>query len=341
MPVTLQDIAAQAGVSKMTVSKVLNGQPGISEATRARVLTTAQKLGYRANAAARTLATGRSDTLGVLVPSLGTQYVSEVVRGADHAATALGLDLLISTTQERPGREGHNVSRLSGGLVDALLIVLPYALHDYAPALLDASLPVVVVGNESPGQPLALVDTDHMAGARLAAGHLLDLGHRRIAFVTGRPDVQASAERLRGYGEALRGAGLPVDERLIVDGDYTQPGGFHATRTLLARLDAGGLPLPTAVFAANDVSAFGVIEALRDHGLRVPGDVSVIGFDDIPQASQVHPPLTTVRQPLPEMGEVAARMLIARLRGGPAPPPRTVLPPTLVLRASTAPRRPH
>ncbi|MFC4452551.1 LacI family DNA-binding transcriptional regulator [Deinococcus sonorensis] len=330
--VTLADIASHAGVSKMTVSKVVNKQPGISEATRQRVLQAIEDLGYTANASARALAGGRTNTLGVVVPSIGPQYISEVVRGADLTAYDAGLDLLISTTQEDTIHERQNVGRLTRGLVDGLLMVLPRSLDRYAEALQQARVPVVVVASADSAVPFPLVDADHYHGARLAVSHLLELGHQRIGFIAGRRETSASLERLRGYREGLLTAGLPFDPGLVRPGEYTQPGGFAAARALL------DLPQPpTAIFAANDLSAFGAMEAIKDRGLRVPDDLSVIGFDDIPHAGQVHPALTTIRQPLVEMGTAGTRMLLNLLHGGLPVTERLVLPTELVVRASTGP----
>ncbi|SMB78931.1 LacI family DNA-binding transcriptional regulator [Deinococcus hopiensis] len=334
-PVTLADVAAQAGVSRMTVSKVVNKQPGISDSTRQRVLQVIDELGYTAHPSARALAGGRTDTLGVVVPSIGPQYISEVVRGADLVAYEAGLDLLISTTQEDTAHERQNVGRLSRGLVDGLLMVLPRSLDRYAATLKQSGVPVVIIAAANTTMPFPLVDADHYRGARLAVAHLLELGHRRIGFIAGRADTTASLERLRGYREGLLTAGLPFDAALIRPGEYTQPGGFQAAQALL------DLPeRPTAIFAANDVSAFGAVEAVKDRGLRVPHDVSVIGFDDIPQAGQVHPALTTVRQPLVDMGAAGTRQLLNLLQGVGSVSDRLVLPTELVIRASTSPLTP-
>ncbi|WP_051935688.1 LacI family DNA-binding transcriptional regulator [Deinococcus sp. YIM 77859] len=331
-PVTLADVANLAGVSKMTVSKVVNKRPGISEATRQRVLQVIEELGYTAHPSARALAGGRTNTLGIVVPSIGPQYISEVVRGADLVAYEAGMDLLISTTQEDTSHERQNVGRLSRGLVDGLLMVLPRSLDRYADTLKQAQVPVVVVASANTSMPFPLVDADHYRGTRQAVAHLVELGHRRIAFIAGRRDTTASLERFRGYREGLLTAGLPFDPLLVQPGEYTQPGGFAAAQALLE------LPHPpTAIFAANDVSAFGAMEAVKDRGLRVPNDVSVIGFDDIPQANQVHPALTTVRQPLVEMGTAGTRQLLNLLHGVGPVTDRLVLPTELIVRASTGP----
>ncbi len=328
---TIADIAAQAGVSKMTVSKVINNRPGISEATRQRVLHLVEQLGYTAHPTARALAAGRTNTLGVIVPSLEQQYLSEVIRGADLSAHAAGINLLISTTLENTAQERLNVARFRN-LVDGLLMVLPRSLARYADGLRETQVPVVVVAAASGDVPFPLVDADHQAGADAATTYLLSLGHRRIAFLKGRDDTAASLQRRQGHHAALRRAGLRPDPTLERHAGFTQPGGFRAAQSLLDLQTP-----PTAIFAANDLSAFGAIEAVRDRGLRVPQDISVIGFDDIPQASQIHPPLTTVRQPLIEMGTAGTDLLLTLLGGQPVPSERLIMPTELVVRASTGP----
>ncbi|GGR28311.1 LacI family transcriptional regulator [Deinococcus ruber] len=316
----------------MTVSKVINNKAGISEATRQKVHLAVAELGYVVNATARALSAGRTNTLGIVVPSIGPQYISEVIRGADLAAREAGLDLLISTTQEDTEHESQNVGRLTHGLVDGLLMVLPRSVQSYAHALMHAHVPVVVVATGNQNSPFPLVDSDHYQGARAAMSHLLSLGHHRIGFIAGRADTAASLERFRGYQEGLLTAGLVPEPVLVEEGNYTQPGGFAAALRLLQ-----ATPAVTAIFAANDLSAFGAMEAVKELGLRVPQDVSVMGFDDIPQASQVYPALTTIRQPLTEMGRAGIKQLLNVLHGAGTVTDRLVLPTELICRASTAP----
>jgi LacI family transcriptional regulator len=336
--VTLADVAAQAGVSKMTVSKVINRKPGLKDSTRERVMEAVEQLGYTVHASARALAGGRTETLGVLVPSLYSQYLSEIIRGVDRTALKAGMELLISTT--RRSNEQRNTGRLAQGLVDGLLIVLPDPLAIEERTLQSLNLPVVIIAPNSEAEengcpPMCpTVDADHYTGARLAMDHLLSLGHRRIGMISSNRQMSHSVKRVSGYREGLLTAGLPLDPELEIEGDFTQRTGFNAARTLLNLRDP-----PTAIFAVNDVSAFGAIEAIKDHGLRVPEDVSVIGFDDIPQASQVHPPLTTIRQPLLEMGTAGTRLLLALIQGVEAVTDRLIIPTELVVRSSTGPPR--
>ena len=332
--VTLADVAAQAGVSKMTVSKVINRKPGLKDSTRERVMEVVEQLGYTVHASARALAGGRTETLGVLVPSLYSQYLSEIIRGVDRTALKAGMELLISTTRRSSGP--RNTGRLAQGLVDGLLIVLPDPLALDERTLRSLPLPVVIIApntEEADHLPMfPTVDADHYTGARLAMDHLLSLGHRRIGLISANGRMSHSLKRVSGYREGLLTAGIPLDPELEVEGDFTQKAGFDAARTLL------NLPVPpTAIFAVNDVSAFGAIEAIKDHGLRVPEDISVIGFDDIPQASQVYPPLTTIRQPLLEMGAAGTRLLLALIQGVEAVTDRLIVPTELIVRSSTGP----
>ena len=332
--ITLADVAAHAGVSKMTVSKVINRKPGLKDSTRERVMEAVEQLGYTVHASARALAGGRTETLGVLVPSLYSQYLSEIIRGVDRTALKAGMELLISTT--RRSNKRRHTGRLAHGLVDGLLIVLPDPLALDQCTLQALNLPVVIIApnaEETSTPPLfPTVDADHYTGARLAMDHLLSLGHRRIGLISGNEHMSHSLKRVSGYREGLLTAGLPLDPNLEVEGDFTQKAGFSAARTLL------NLQLPpTAIFAVNDVSAFGAIEAIKDHGLRVPEDISVIGFDDIPQASQVYPPLTTIRQPLLEMGSAGTRLLLGLIQGVEAVTDRLIIPTELIVRSSTGP----
>ena len=333
--VTIHDVARAVGVSAMTVSRALGNKPGVSARTREQVREAARRLGYAMHPAAKSLAGGKLDTLGMLVPDVGSQYIGELVRGVGEALDKALFDLILYTTHRDPERERERIRHLTRGQADGLLAVLPRTIDGHIEALEEAQAPVVILDHRGVNTRLPCVGTTNAAGARAAVAHLVSLGHRRIGHITGLDGTHASLERERGYREALHEAGLPVDAALVRQGDFQQPRAFQATRALLALPDP-----PTAIFAANDVSACGAIEAVKDRGLSVPGDVSVVGFDDIPMATQIHPLLTTVRQPLFEMGATAARMLIAQVRGLEPLAPRVELPTELVIRASSGQRRP-
>lgn len=330
---TLNDIARLCGVSAMTVSRVLNDRPGVGQNTRERVLEAIRSAGYVPNLGARGLARSRTQVLGMVVPDLSTQYIAEIVRGAGEAAARHEYDLVLYTSTHG-ARAFERIDALTRGVTDGLLVVLPPASQEFPAFLQRTGQRCVVIDHRGEARDVPAVTADNYSGAREAVDHLVSLGHRRIGFITGRMDTHASLERLRGYREGLLVHGLGVDETLVCGGDFLQPGGFQAARALLE------LPVaPTAMFASNDVMAFGAMEAVKDGGLRVPADVSVIGFDDIPMASQVHPPLTTVRQPLYEMGAAAANLLITLLAGITPSVDRLELGTQVVVRRSTAPAR--
>ena len=326
--VTIADIARQAGVSKMTVSKVLNQQPGISLKTQKRVLAIAQQLNYTPHHAARKLAGGKTNIIGVVVPSLESTFTSEVVRGVGEALEQAGKDLLLFTDHLNPQRD--RMFFLTRGLVDGLLVVLPRSLERYNHAQLRDHLPVVLVEPSNQAESFLQVTAENYLSTRKATEHLIGLGHHRIGMIEGDPRVKSSHIRLQAYRDALKAAGLPVKEALIRPGDFSQKRGFEAALELL------DLPHPpSAIFAANDLSAFGAYDAIKHRGLRIPEDISVVGFDDCPQASQVFPPLTTVRQPASQMGAAGARLLLSVVQGLEPVMQHIELPTKLIFRAST------
>jgi LacI family transcriptional regulator len=323
---TLKDVARLAGVSTVTVSNVLNRRNNVSALTRERVLGAVEKTGYRANLVARGLAGGRTNTLGVLVPDLGTQYIGEIVRGLDNEIRRAGLEILISTASSN-AIERSQVDMLHA-ICDGLILVLPHCEKvDLGAAATE--FPVVLIDPRGTVSRWPTVDIDNYRGGRQATEYLLKLGHRRIAYISGK--YEASRLRQKGYKEALMSVQIELDESLIVEGDFSRPGGFAAASKVLRLAQP-----PTAIFAANDLSAAGAMEAIKERGLRVPADISVMGYDDIPLASQVFPPLTTIRQPLLQMGEAAARMMLGKLKGVDPPSNRITLTTELVERASAA-----
>lgn len=331
-PATLTDIARLAGVSKMTVSKVLNNQPGVSRETYKQVMEIAQRLNYTPHYAARKLAGGKTNIVGMVVPSMESSFVSEVVHGAGKALEEAGLDLLLFTDHlNYPQERMFSVSR---GLADGLLLVIPRSLERYDHPQLRAQLPMVVVEPLNQKGSLPVVCAENYLSSRKVVEHLLALGHHRIGMIGGNPKVKSSHLRLQGYRDALSAAGLPVNEQLIRPGDFTQMRGFAAANELLNLKEP-----PSAIFAANDVAAFGAYDAIKNHGLRIPEDLSVVGFDDIFQAAQVFPPLTTVHQPAFEMGTAGTRLLLSMIQGLEPAVNHLELPTELVIRASTGPYR--
>ncbi|MBT2501282.1 LacI family DNA-binding transcriptional regulator [Curtobacterium sp. ISL-83] len=325
--VTIADVARAAGVSIPTVSKVINNRDGVAAATMLRVQQVVDELGYETSLVARSLRSSRTGVVGILVPEF-EPFSTELLRGISRAASGTGYELLayagLVTGADQPGWERRSLSRLSGTLIDGAIVVTPTT------ALSSSSIPVVAIDPHTGPEGHATVDADNEGGARSAVEHLLALGHTRIAHVHGRADLASAQLREAGYRQALRDAGITVDERLVRAGGYQEDQSAEVARTLLAEPDR-----PTAVFAANDSSAVGVLRAAAELGLRVPEDLSVVGFDDVPQASMTTPPLTTVAQPLTELGGRAVAMLLTMLRGEPTSA-HVRLATTLRVRQSTA-----
>jgi LacI family transcriptional regulator len=328
--VTIIDVAQAAGVSYATVSRVLNNDPHVKPDTRDRVIRSVTRLGYTVNQQARTLAGGRSHVVGLLVPDLGTGYIGEIIRGIDEELSAAQYDLMLYTTHRRKTKESVYVSSLTQGMADGLLLVLPRDPAEYLISLRQRHFPYVLIDHQGTSEIESAVGATNWQGGYDATQYLIESGHRHIGFITGTMDLGCSRDRLEGYEAALRDGGLPIDPALIQEGDYWQPSGFAAARNLLALPEP-----PTAIFASNDVMAFGVMEAVRDRGLRIPEDMSIVGFDNIPQAEHVSPQLTTIEQPLADMGREATRRLLALIKEPQLPLTRSELPTKLVVRASS------
>lgn len=323
--VTLADVAKLVGVSAVTVSNVVNNRTGVSEATRRRVWAAIEETGYVANPAARSLAGGKTNTIGVFVPDLTSQYASEIIRGVSEEIRNSGMEMLVSTGGGR-AQEKNRINFLSK-ISDGLLFLLA---HESVSTITE--MPVVLIEPNATGVEAPTIHVDDYEGTRTAITYLIKLNHTRIGFIGGRSGRKASEARFRAYRDTLNNAGITIDKSLIRKGDFSQPSGFAATSELLLLPEP-----PTAIFAVNDLSAFGAMEAIKHHGLRIPEDVSVIGFDDIPMASQIFPPLTTVRQPLAQMGITAVKTLLAQIRNEQFEAD-IVLPTNLVIRATTQTR---
>jgi LacI family transcriptional regulator len=331
---TLADIAAAAGVSTMTASRALNNKPGISQRTREAILKVASQKGYVTNRVAQKLSSGQSGVIGVIALQLDHPFIIGVVNSVVRAATAAGTEVLIYTHPEREKEPSLNVLHMLQQFTDGVVALPPFQA-DFLDSLARGRFPIALVDSPLEHAKLPSVAADDYGGARAVMQHLAELGHKRIAFVAGREEVQSAKERLRAYHEAVAVHGLVRDPRLIVPGHYTPAGGRTAALKLLARKDR-----PTAIFAANDLSAFGVMAALQEQGLKVPEDMSVVGFDDVPSALHVHPALTTVRQPMEGMGRAAVSTLLSQIAGLAADSARVTLPTELMVRQSSgAPRR--
>jgi LacI family transcriptional regulator len=330
--ITIVDVAQEAEVSYATVSRVINNGAHVRPEKRERVLLAMAKLGFTVNQQARSLRAGRSQVIGLLVHDLGTSYIGEIIRGIETELSAASYDLMLYTTHRRKTKEATYVSAITRGMADGLLLVLPRNPEAYLESLRQRRFPYVLIDHQGIDETGPAVGATNWQGAYDATRHLLGLGHRRIGFITGQVDMGCSRDRLAGYQAALADAGLAPDPLLIKEGDFFQPDGFAGARELMALPEP-----PSAIFASNDVSAFGVMEAVRDAGRRIPDDISIVGFDDIPQAAQVNPTLTTVRQPLEQMGRTAARMLLEIIGNPDRPATRVELATELIVRASTRP----
>ena len=328
--VTIVEVAEKAGVSLGTVSRVMNNDAHVAPETRERVSTVMREMGYVANRQARGLKGSRTNVIGVLAPDLGTGYIGEILHGIDTELGLHQLDLMLFTTHRTAIKEANYVANMVKGMVDGLLVVLPRNPEDYTGTLTARKFPFVLIDHQGTGNPCPAVGATNWQGAYNATEYLIQLGHKRIGFITGSMDLGAAIDRLDGYKSALRVHHIPEDRQLIYEGTFFQPDGYAGGRALLNLENP-----PTAIFASNDVMAMGVMDATHSCGLRVPEDVSILGFDDIPQAEMVRPALTTVRQPLEQMGRLATQMLIDKLKNPEKEIGRIELPTQLIVRDST------
>ena len=327
---TLKDVARASGVSSATVSRVLSGYEFVKETTRLRVMEAVEDLGYVANLQARSLAGGHSQMIGLLVPNLDNGYVGTIMQGIDQELARANYEVVLYTSHRYPARESSYVNVISNGLTEGLLLVAPLVPATYLSALRERQFPYVLIDQADATENSNVVESTNWQGAYEATCYLNQLGHTRIAFITGWLSARSATDRLEGYKAALVDCNIPFRDELVIEGDYQQQTGNEITRSLLQRVD----PSPTAIFASNDLSAFGAMDAVREIGLRVPDDISIIGFDDVPQASFVYPRLTTVRQPLEHMGQVAVKILLDQIKDPGRPPQRVALATQLVIRDS-------
>jgi LacI family transcriptional regulator len=333
--VTIRDIAGMAGVSVATVSRVMNGRGDVAPGTRELVQRIVREHGYTTSRAARGLSAGRTGLIGATVPLVYPAYFSFILSGAAEALSERDMRLVLCPTQHEHAREVSLLERMMHGTTDGGLLILPQESSDELESLLMHGYRFVVVDPLQPlNESIPAVSCAHSAGADAAIKHLLELGHRRIAAITGPRGWVATEHRRRGYHAALAAAGILPDPALELDSDFEIGGGREQTRMLLSLPDP-----PTAIFAFNDNLAIGAIQAARGRGLRVPEDLSVVGFDDVEHATIVTPSLTTVRQPLAEMGRTAVSLLMRLLERQRFETLHVELGTRLVVRESTAPPR--
>lgn len=330
--ITLADVARRAGVSVMTVSRVVNDRPGVGPATRAAVRDAIEHLGYRPNVVARGLKVQRSRTLGLMVPDITNPYFPDIVRGAEDVAILHGMTLLLTNVIEDVDREVAGLEAFEERQVDGVIACSPRLDETRLGILLRRHRAAVIVNRRAHPDVAGSVRIDHEHGARLAVQHLLDLGRRRLAVVAGPADSHAGRERLLGIDREVRDAGLELPRTRIVHAPPTVEGGAEAARRLLD--EGGGFD---ALVCFNDLVAAGALQAAAELGARVPDDVAVVGYDDIRFARMFTPPLTTVRAPTYDLGRHAATMLLDRMEGR-GRGVDIVLQPELVVRGSTVGR---
>lgn len=334
MTVTIKDVAREAKVSVATVSRVLNGHDNVTQETREAVLQVAKRLRFVPSGAARSLITRRTHTVGALLPDLHGDYFNELIRGIDLAARARGLHLLISSSHGDTAGAATAL-RAMNGRVDGLLVMSPHLDLDFLEGNVADGLPLVLMNSRDAHAQHDSFAVDNFGGAQAMTQHLLQMGHRRIAFLAGPATNYEAQERLRGYRSAL--AGQPADaSEEVLQGDFSEESGWRAGKRLALQADRA-----TAVFAANDMMAIGCLAALNEAGLRVPEEISLAGFDDIPISRYVSPPLTSVRAHVLELGTLALERLAMRMEAPAAAAARHQLLKTeLVIRQSVAAPKP-
>lgn len=332
--VTLDDVASRAGVSRATVSRVVNNYPHVSERVRQKVLQAIEELHYNPNMAARSLASRRTGNIGFVIPNslhafFTDPYFPRLIEGIAHSCNEndYTLSLFVFHT---PDTERNLIPRLTrGGLVDGI-IVQATAMHDDVLRKIAAGkVPFVVAGRPMGLTNASYIDVDNVRGAYNAVSHLLRNGRKKIATITGPLNTAVGADRLQGYQEALADRSIVFDERLVASGDFTQQSGYYAAQKLLQQA-----PDLDAIFVASDVMALGALQALRETGRSVPDDVALVGYDDLPPAQIAEPPLTTIRQPIRRFGIHAMEILMDIIANGSQPPRKVILETELVIRKS-------
>ena len=330
MVATIQDVAKAAGVSKATVSYVINDKPGVSDETRYRVLTIMKDLNFMPNAAARGLAGQSTEMIGLVIPDITDMFYADIVRGVENKANEYGFTLNLCTTHAIPDKERTVTDMFTSGRVDGVILMTYYLDAQYLNKLKQRNVPFVTIDNPIEDDFYSVTVGNEEAGYQ-ATELLLELGHRRIGFIHGATGTMDSKLRYKGFLKALKERGIKPETRLVNGGDFKRDGGYAAALELLRAQEP-----PTAIFAANDQMALGVIGAANECGLYVPYDLSVIGVDDIEAAALTDPPLTTIKQPIYEMGSTAAQILTELIKGNKPPSRKITLGTELILRGTCA-----
>ncbi len=329
---TLEDVARLAGVSRSTVSRVVNDHPNVKDEVRARVKSVISETGYQPHAAARSLAARRTNIIGLVIPSavhtlFTDPYFPRLTSGIAQASNDADftLSLFLFNSQDYERSMYPRITRK--GLLDGVLVQATHIDDEIFTWLGMGNIPYVVVGRPAGTSEMSYVDVDNRSGAHMAVSHLIRLGHRKIATITGPLNTQAGKDRLAGYHNALNDRGIPSDTRLTSEGDFTENGGYHATQRLIPYK-------PAALFVASDMMAMGALRALREAGLSVPEDVAIVGFDDLPPATLADPQMTTIRQPIRRLGIKAVEILIDLIDHPQSPPQQVIFNTELVIRDS-------
>jgi LacI family transcriptional regulator len=331
MPLTLEDIAHISGVSRSTVSRVINGDPNVKDHTRSRVMEVIQSINFQPNLAARSLAAGHANVIGMVIPTgvssiFSDPYFPLLIQGVSSTCNALGHSVMLWLAE--PEFERTTINQiLYSGLIGGVIVSSMRMEDPLIDRLYESKQPFITIGRHPTNDKIDYVDVDNCAGAYQAVMYILRTGHRRVAAITGPLNTVGGRDRYQGYQDALHERGLPLIPELVAEGEYSDASGFLAMKRLLPHH-------PDAVFVASDAMAFAAMRLIQEAGLRVPEDIAVVGFDDIPNAATSQPPLTTVRQPIQRTGSLAAEMLIDMIVHPDPQPRRIVLPTELVIRAS-------
>jgi len=330
MPLTLEDIARKSGVSRSTVSRVINGDENVKTETRERVMKVIHEFNFQPNLAARGLAARRTNIIGLVTPAgvselFSDPYFPQLIRGVTAACNSQQYSVMLWLADLE--YERHTINQiLHNGLLDGVIVSSMVMEDPIVLSLYQSKMPFILVGRH-PSLDVNYIDVDNVQGALDATTHLLKLSHKRVATITGPLNMVAGFDRLQGYQKAHQARNLPVDPALVVEGDFTEGGGYRGMRKLLAAK-------PDAVFAASDMMAIGAMRAIREEGLRVPEDIALVGFDDLPSAAQLTPALTSIRQPVVRMGSLAADTLIDMIRHPQEQTRHVLLTTELVVRSS-------
>ena len=327
---TIKQVASQAGVSSTTVSHVINGTRYVSETVKEQVHKAMRELDYHPNALAQSLRSGQTHTLGMILPDSSNPFFAEVGHRIEIAAFEAGYSVILCNTENDFEKESLYIDVLMNKQVDGMIFVSTGERSNSLKSLLEMNIPTVVMDRDFPELELDVVLADSFQGGFLATQHLISLGHKRIGCIAGPSSINSSSRRLTGYKQALQSVNLMIEPSLILNGDFHPESGLELGRAMLSRTDA-----PTAIFACNDLMAIGVLRAATELGLRVPKDLSLVGYDDIELASYTNPALTTIKQPKLEMGSTTLRFLLRRIKEKQSAPQHALLPVSMVIRGSS------